>query len=782
MSTDLAITSAFVDTFVNDSAHDSAVVTALGGGNVKVIFAEGITSIPTNCFKDQTNIVAVEFPNTVASIGASAFEGCTGLVSLSLPASAVAIASDAFKGCTALKNMDARALETKAGEALQITADKFAIVHNTVYDDTALAQRVTNAESLWVPNAENTIVSTDKNIGIGTTTPQHALHVHTVNGGMRISGQYQYNTGVIDFCSNGPSAEYGKGTYADHRLKSNANGFYFETAKNNVYSNICCFRDSGNVGIGTDGPNTKLEVDGVTRINNRLELQRAGGPNYIDFRSGELFHLRAHDTSNSANSQNRMTIDGNGNIGIGTDSPDTLLHIRNDTINNSLQDQLILHSHINVNDNGIGILFKNRWDNDVNWNMARICGISDHSYGGQITFQTKPSDLYSHTLPVERMRIGADGNVGIGTTTPQHALHVHTTNGGIRISGQYQYNTGVIDFCSNGPSTEYGKGTYADHRLKSNANGFYFETSKNNVYSHICCFRDSGNVGIGTDSPKAPLEITSKTWRFTSIQQEAGFNNNNWSRWLYYTGDTSFTEGAVWTFNGAIQGGTAPAADLGVSFRCLGSIWVDSPIFFTSDQRIKTDISLVDDDRALKQVNDIETKEYHYIDPERRKPTKTIGFIAQDVKEICPNAIHTNIAFIPDEGRVITNPDWSVDASGNHVLTIDDIVWGTEHTGQCQFYVSNDVSGNDEELKKLSVESDKKSFIFDMKYSNIIFHGKEVNDLLSIDKNQIFALHHSAIQELSRKNNALEAKNAAKDNEIAQLKADIALIKQNLGL
>ena len=129
MATNLDITLTLVDTFVNDSAHDAAVVTALASGNVKVIFAEGITDIPANCFKDQTNIVAVEFSSTVASIGASAFEGCTGLVSLSLPASAVAIASDAFKGCTALKNMDARALETKAGEALQITADKFAIVN-----------------------------------------------------------------------------------------------------------------------------------------------------------------------------------------------------------------------------------------------------------------------------------------------------------------------------------------------------------------------------------------------------------------------------------------------------------------------------------------------------------------------------------------------------------------------------------------------------------------------------------------------------------------------------
>ena len=36
--------------------------------------------------------------------------------------------------------------------------------------------------------------------------------------------------------------------------------------------------------------------------------------------------------------------------------------------------------------------------------------------------------------------------------------------------------------------------------------------------------------------------------------------------------------------------------------------------------------------------------------------------------------------------------------------------------------------------------------------------GKEINDFHMIDKNQIFALHHSAIQELSRRNDEKSAK------------------------
>jgi predicted nucleic acid-binding Zn-ribbon protein len=46
-------------------------------------------------------------------------------------------------------------------------------------------------------------------------------------------------------------------------------------------------------------------------------------------------------------------------------------------------------------------------------------------------------------------------------------------------------------------------------------------------------------------------------------------------------------------------------------------------------------------------------------------------------------------------------------------------------------------------------------FQFDKEYNNIFLYGKEVNDFHTIDKNQIFALHHSAIQELSRRGDTL---------------------------
>ena len=58
----------------------------------------------------------------------------------------------------------------------------------------------------------------------------------------------------------------------------------------------------------------------------------------------------------------------------------------------------------------------------------------------------------------------------------------------------------------------------------------------------------------------------------------------------------------------------------------------------TSDSRIKKDIVDADIEDALQKVRDIELKEYGYTNP-RQEGEKTVGFIAQQVKEVYPDAI-----------------------------------------------------------------------------------------------------------------------------------------------
>ena len=106
--------------------------------------------------------------------------------------------------------------------------------------------------------------------------------------------------------------------------------------------------------------------------------------------------------------------------------------------------------------------------------------------------------------------------------------------------------------------------------------------------------------------------------------------------------------------------------------------------------------------------------------------------------------------------RLITEPQWN-----DNILTITDLDMSLENlTGKCKFYVNDDLNSNDEVCKEIECVKDASGnntnqFIFEKQYINIFFYGKEVNDFHTIDKNQIFALHHSAIQELSRRGDRL---------------------------
>ena len=102
----------------------------------------------------------------------------------------------------------------------------------------------------------------------------------------------------------------------------------------------------------------------------------------------------------------------------------------------------------------------------------------------------------------ERMRVLGNGNVGIGTTSPAHALHVYDTTGNasaVLIDGSAS-NSGFLSFRQAGVEKSY---------IQYTANSYlrYFAAGGHNF---------AQSVGIGTNTLYAGTNVTSLTINATS--------------------------------------------------------------------------------------------------------------------------------------------------------------------------------------------------------------------------------------------------------------------------
>ena len=346
-------------------------------------------------------------------------------------------------------------------------------------------------------------------------------------------------------------------------------------------------------------------------------------------------------------------------------------------------------------------------------------------------------------LEKKNLLIDPSGNVGIGTDNPACKLHVKTNDheGKIIIENE---TLSLLQL----KQPESNK-TYNIELGRTDGELSFRSTTGEKIR-----ITENGYIGMGTIEPEFPLHVTTE-----------GSNNHN------YIGHSLYAKGGPDHSVSNHRPNTSAYFQDDICAKSFGA---------RSDKRIKTDISPIIDDTALKQVNALESYEYHYINPEQRRTMKTIGFIAQEVKGVIPNAVTLLKNYIPDEMRIITNPKWE----GN-TLTIPDVDMSSNMTGKAKFYVSNDQSGNNEICKEVEIKEihtgdstplfPKTKFVadFDQKWNNVFFYGKEVTDFHIIDKAQIFALHHSAIQELSRQNDA-------KTLEITNLKDKVNTLEDKL--
>jgi hypothetical protein len=534
---------------------------------------------------------------------------------------------------------------------------------------------------------EHVTFGTGGNVGIGFTSPQSAPLATTklsVNGNTYVGGtlgvgntappvKFAVNNGVVrtstaktystfvhtndtdDYRVGLATAVKGGATASDRYVSLEGASYRVSTDAFTNEFDLVLNPIAGNVGIGTSTPTAKLDVQGT-----QGQLFSV-----TDDLSGDIFSVADISGVPIMNVNSNGTSYFDGNVGIGTNSPSSLL-----TLNKATGE--------------VGILLEGNGTDVAKFKLASA-GVNHAVQIGSVS----NNEVQFHTANSEKMRLAANGNVGIGVTSPASKLTIDApvgdfANGANAISLNYDGGSspddvgGGIVFSQRWWSASAGQQvTGGIFGIKNGANGTYggglaFYTQPNgasNMAQHMV-IRDTGNVGIGTTNPGAKLEIEGDATADDTAQlivASGGVDNN---AIIHFTDDDGGQVNAIGALEGnmltfasqnelvfktdtsSILGNTNTrmtidsSGDVGIgdttpSYKLdvAGTIRATGDVIAFSDVRVKENIKTIKS--SLDKVSRLRGVEFNKIGEDE----KSIGVIAQEIEKVIPEVVKTD-----DEG------------------------------------------------------------------------------------------------------------------------------------
>ena len=395
------------------------------------------------------------------------------------------------------------------------------------------------------------------NVGIGTTDPTARLHVKssgTTSGTSALKVDNNGNTNLLNILDNGaatfsssvtanslslgtPLAVANGGTGA---TSFSPNNYLIRTNYSGVFDTSLIYEEAGKVGIGTNNPVNLLHLnatDGYSYLRWTSDVSTIGSRIGLNGLTLIIDNQQNSDIIFRTNSTEKMRITSAGNVAIGATAitdPYTASGGGWQTVQFGKGGILGAYRTADESMTGFNTYFSapDAANKAIIYNVG---GTAIRYYEDRITFNTLSTSGTAQTQ-TERMRITSGGNVGIGTASP--------------VSGQgtpltLESSTGYVGITLNATNSFahiwqlYASGNGAG----TNYFGIYDRT--NSTYRLVA--NSAGNVGIGTTSPTAKLEvnggikisetqelITSGMWyhsgldrlKFTNPGGGFGFNNN----------------------------------------------------------------------------------------------------------------------------------------------------------------------------------------------------------------------------------------------------------------
>ena len=511
----------------------------------------------------------------------------------------------------------------------------------------------------------------------------------TIAGAMEVENVTMGNWTHPTVSSFAIFAHSGNNTQTDYALNQESNGATTLNSSSGQslsfrisHAEKMVIDSAGKVGIGTASPSSSLHVAG-DRDNTpntkgihmgmnsvyeaAIEICAGGAAtsnnSYIDFtkenvdQRGRILYSFSNDcltfwtATNSASAGNeKMRITSAGNVGIGTASPSELLTVQ------SANDTDASFSVTTQDEYQDAILYLGTPSTASSAKKCAIIAQGLNSYSKSdlhFCLNSVGSNNVSETadLADSKMVILNSGNVGIGTPSPSERLTVQS---------RAHIADAALTVSTFGDSTESGEGAkaiiylgtahraYPDsrsgkkcaiiadgaggwgkndlHFCLNNSVGSDSRVNSASITDSKMVILNSGNVGIGTTEPNAPLHVASNAGAIH-------YSPEGVSSYLYAGGYYLINTSSTLGYHSWVSGSPS------VSIHSEGSIVSGNQIFSYSDERIKKNIVDLSDNEALETLRLIQPKKYEYVDQISRTNNTVYGYIAQQIQEVLPYAV-----------------------------------------------------------------------------------------------------------------------------------------------